>query len=317
MTTRAMAILAVVGVTAVTVATAAAFLGHATRQAAPSRAAVGAAQPSRTTPALPAHAAAVVRVIPVGRPYVDVPILEYHYVRTVSDPLYDPLGFRLSVTPANFAAQMSWLAAHGYHPITFADLRTYFAGRKPLPSKPVILTFDDGYRDFLTNAEPILRAHDFEAVTYVVPGFWGWKSAYMTPPDLIALDRSGLVEIGSHTVNHVNLTTESTRGLAYQLDASRAILQSLLGHSVVDFCYPSGRYNARVIAAVARAGYESATTEVPGIALAWSDRFEWPRVRVSGGESLESFAAGLGSPDATVAIVSRPAGPPRVLPGLI
>jgi hypothetical protein len=56
---------------------------------------------------------------------------------------------------------------------------------------------------------------------------------------------------------------------------------------------------------------------VPGIALAWSDRFEWPRVRVSGGESLESFAAGLGSPDATVAIVSRPAGPPRVLPGLI
>ncbi|MBO0686827.1 MAG: hypothetical protein J2P45_27075, partial [Candidatus Dormibacteraeota bacterium] len=90
-------------------------------------------------------------VIPRGQPSVHVPILEYHYVRVNPNPA-DQLGFNLSVTPANFAAQMAWLAGHGYHPIDIRDLRAYFAGQVDLPAEPVVLSFDDGYSDFYTEA---------------------------------------------------------------------------------------------------------------------------------------------------------------------
>src|SRR5437763_2351139 len=80
-------------------------------------------------------------VIPPGLPSVHVPILEYHYIRVNPNPR-DRLGFNLSVTPASFKAQMSWLSAHQYHAIDLADLRAYLAGQVYLPSRPVVLTFD-------------------------------------------------------------------------------------------------------------------------------------------------------------------------------
>ena len=117
-------------------------------------------------------------VIPPGRARISVPILEYHYVRVNPDPR-DRLGLQLSVTPADFGAQMDKLAGGGYHPIVMADLRAYFLAREPLPARPVVLTFDDGYADFFQVAYPILKKHGFKAVAYVVPGFFG-RSGYMT-----------------------------------------------------------------------------------------------------------------------------------------
>jgi peptidoglycan/xylan/chitin deacetylase (PgdA/CDA1 family) len=239
-------------------------------------------------------------VIPVRRRAVDVPILEYHYIRKNVDPR-DGLGFRLSVTPSHFSAQMNWLDAHGYHPVTFDDLREYFAGTRPLPSRPVVLTFDDGYEDFYTTAEPILRRHNFRSVAYVVPGFWG-RQAYMTAAQVSTLDRSGLVEIASHTVDHVDLAIESGGERAYELDRSRDILEHLLGHAVLDFCYPSGEFGNGAVGAVAAAGYSTATTEMPGSELTWSSRLMWPRVRVNGGETLAEFVAALGRPEPFVTL---------------
>src|SRR5581483_10744436 len=83
-------------------------------------------------------------VVPLGRAALRVPILMYHYIRVNPVP-GDQLGFNLSVTPDDFRAQMDWLAANGYHPVDFNDLRDYWAGRAPLPERPIILTFDDGY----------------------------------------------------------------------------------------------------------------------------------------------------------------------------
>ena len=249
-------------------------------------------------------------VIPLGRSHIRVPVLEYHYIRVVTDP-YDRLGFNLSVTPLNFAIQMDWLTRHGYHPINLADLRAYFAGLAPLPARPVVLTFDDGYQNFYIAAEPILQAYGFKAVAYIVPGFWG-NRAYMTPDELTQLDRSGLVQIGSHTVDHVNLTHAGPAQVNYQLRASKSMLERLLGHPVVDFCYPTGRFDDLVIAAVGNAGYLTATTQVPGTTLVWSNRLAWPRVKVLGGETLATFVANLGTPEPTVeppAPPTRPAAP--------
>jgi peptidoglycan/xylan/chitin deacetylase (PgdA/CDA1 family) len=259
-------------------------------------------------------------VIPPGLSSVRVPILEYHYVRVNPNPR-DGLGFNLSVTPASFQSQMDWLAAHRYHPIALADLRAYFAGQVDLPARPVVLTFDDGYRDFYSTAWPVLRAHGFKAVSYVVPGFLGGKS-YMTPDQVAQLDRAG-IEIGSHTVHHVDLTKVDPITLRIELEASRGYLEQLLGHPVLDFCYPSGRFNEAVEAAVAAAGYQSATTEVPGTAQSWANRLAWTRVRVNGGEQVSAFAASLGPSDPTRLVadprlpapipvpVASPSVPPR------
>ena len=231
-------------------------------------------------------------VMAPGPGAIRVPILMYHYIRVNPVP-YDRLGFNLSVTPTDFAAQMDWLARNGYHPITFTELHGYLNGQQGLPSRPVILTFDDGYADFYTTALPILRAHDFNAVAYVVSGFIG-RPGYMTAAQVVEADRSG-VEIGAHTVDHADLVKQSPDGLHYQLTASKAALEQLLGHSVLSLCYPSGRFNPTVAAAAENAGYSDATTTRWGSVRNLASRYIWDRLRISGGERLDQFARDLAS----------------------
>ena len=253
-------------------------------------------------------------VIPLGRLAIHLPILQYHYIRVVNKSK-DLLGWNLSVTPRDFTAQMDWLQSHGYHPVTLDDVRAYFLGQQVLPAKPVVLTFDDGYQNFWSVAEPILLAHNFRAVAYIVPGFWG-QSWYMTPEEVQILDSTGMVEIASHTMNHADIASTSPATRAYQLDVSKATLEKLLGHPVLDFCYPSGKFNVAAAAAVEAAGYQTATTEIPGAILSWTTRSIWPRVRVAGGENLATFVQNLGQPEPTINIVVEPIPPPSTPNGM-
>jgi peptidoglycan/xylan/chitin deacetylase (PgdA/CDA1 family) len=222
-----------------------------------------------------------------GSGAVRVPVLMYHYIRVNPDPR-DRMGYGLSVTPWDFASQMDWLAANGYHAITFRDLHAYLSGATGLPSRPVILTFDDGYEDFYTTALPILIRHDFKAVSYVVSGFIG-RPGYMNATQIREADRYE-IEIGSHTVDHADLTRQSFDGLRYQIITSKRVLEELLGHPVLSFCYPSGKFGPNVVAAVQEAGYSDATTTKYGFVRAMDGRFVWGRLRVSGGASLADFA---------------------------
>jgi peptidoglycan/xylan/chitin deacetylase (PgdA/CDA1 family) len=231
-------------------------------------------------------------VLPPGPSAIRVPVLMYHYIR-VNPVSYDRLGFNLSVTPADFSAQMDWLARNGYHPITFSDLHGYLNGQRGLPSRPVILSFDDGYSDFYTTALPVLRAHDFSAVAYVVSGFIG-RPGYMSAAQVLEADRSG-IEIGAHTVDHADLAKQSPDGLRYQLTASKAALEQLVGHPVLSLCYPSGRFNPTVAAAAENAGYLDATTTRWGSIRTLASRYVWDRLRISGGETLDQFAKDVAS----------------------
>jgi peptidoglycan/xylan/chitin deacetylase (PgdA/CDA1 family) len=251
--------------------------------------------PGETTAPLPPPSPD--QVVPAGRAEVHVPILEYHYIRVNPDPK-DRLGFNLSVTPPDFLAQMDWLKASGYHPIDLNQLRAYFEKQTPLPARAVVLTFDDGYDDFFSAAFPVLMAHGFTAVSYVVPGFLD-RQRYMTTDQVKAIDSAG-VEIGAHTMHHLDLTKQSAAGLTLEVQGSKSVLEQITGHPVLDFCYPSGMYNATVIAETERAGFQSATTELPGAAHQWADRLTWTRVRVNGGERLDQFVASLGQSDPTI-----------------
>lgn len=238
-----------------------------------------------------------VEYVPFGHGTITMPILMYHYVRPLPSMRTDLLGYRLSVAPEVFQQQMDWLAAHGYHPVNFNDVRAYFAGAKPLPPRPVVITLDDGYRDLYTNAFPILEAHHFTAVAYIVTGFVN-QSRYVTSDQILEMDRAG-IEIASHTVNHADLARLSFGACMSELLASKAWLEHLLGHPVLDFAYPSGKISNVAVAAVQQAGYNTAVTEMVSVVHSQSDRYTWTRVRVGGGESLADFVANLGGTMAT------------------
>jgi peptidoglycan/xylan/chitin deacetylase (PgdA/CDA1 family) len=241
-------------------------------------------------------------VVPLGRRNITLPILMYHYVRTPPSIISDLLGYKLSVSPADFTAQMDWLAAHGYNPVDFNDVRAYLAGTEPLPAKPVVITLDDGYADLYTTAFPILAARGFKAVAYIVSGFVG-HSRYVTAPQVVQMDQNG-IQIASHTVDHADLSRSSMGSVMWELSDSKRSLETLVGHPVLDFAYPSGKFNAQVVAAVQRAGYDTAVTTMFSIDHSVADRYLWTRVRVGGGESLAEFASSLGSPMPTTMITT-------------
>ncbi len=243
------------------------------------------------------------QVVALGRRNITLPTLMYHYIRTPPSISADRLGYNLSVSPRDFSAQMDWLAIHGYHPVDFNDVRAYFAGQRPLPSKPVIITLDDGYADLYTTAYPILAVHGFKAVAYIVSGFIG-QPRYVTAAQVLELDRGG-IEIASHTVDHADLARLSGASLTHQLLDSKRSLEHLLGHPVLDFAYPSGKFNAAVVAAVQAAGYSTASTTIYSVDHSLAERYTWTRVRVSGGEPLAEFVKGLGTvmPSITITTV--------------
>jgi peptidoglycan/xylan/chitin deacetylase (PgdA/CDA1 family) len=233
------------------------------------------------------------QVVALGRNTLEIPILMYHYIRTPPSPYRDLVGYNLSVSPHDFEMQMDWLAAHGYHPVDFNDVRGYFAGTRPLPSQPVVITLGDGYRDLYTIAYPILASHGVKAVAYIVSGFVGLGNQYVTADQIVQMDRHG-IEIACHTVNHANLSRSSWPELMLELINSKHYLEKLVGHRVVDFAYPSGRFNQTVIEALQQTGYDTAVTEMYSTVHSRADRYTWTRVRVAGGESLTNFILFLG-----------------------
>jgi peptidoglycan/xylan/chitin deacetylase (PgdA/CDA1 family) len=166
---------------------------------------------------------------------------------------------------------------------------------------------DDGYADLYTTAYPILRAHNFKAVAYIVSGFVGQRR-YVTAAQVIEMGQNG-IEIASHTVNHPDLASTPLPLVTWELVASKAWLQHLLGYSVVDFAYPSGRFNAQVIGALSLTGYATAVTTMSGTYHSQADRYAWTRVRVDGGEKLADFVRNLGPVEKAVEITVTAVGP--------
>jgi peptidoglycan/xylan/chitin deacetylase (PgdA/CDA1 family) len=227
-----------------------------------------------------------------------VPILYYHYIRTNPNPR-DRVGFGLSTPPAAFRAQMQYLADHGFHVIPLRQAVVAIQHHSGPPSRPVVLTFDDGYADFFTTAVPILQSHGFTATSFVVSGRMGW-AGYMTPSQIVAADGMGFT-IGAHTVDHVALTAQAPARAGWEIKQSKLMLEALLGHPVLDFAYPYGSFNMYDMAQAKSDGFETAVSTVPGTWHSAGQLFELSRLRIGGGLPLGSFAHLLGGPQPTSA----------------
>ena len=242
-------------------------------------------------PAAPAAAsatAAPVRAVAGSAGAVQVPVLMYHYIR-VNPIASDRYGADLSVTPAHFAAQMRLLATHGFHPISLQQLADAFLYGTALPSRPVVLSFDDGYADFYTAAYPILQAWGFRATSFIITGKVGW-GGYLTWAQMRQMQASGLIDFESHTVNHVELGLIALSRAQYEMQTSKAVLEAQLGRPIRFLCYPSGSYSYAVEQAAAADGYVAAFTTQPGSWESAGTRFALPRVRIHGSTTLAGFA---------------------------
>jgi len=187
----------------------------------------------------------------------------YHRIDLLK-PSLPAITLRLTVAPGDFAAQMEWLKRHGYHAITQLQAFGALEHGDPLPSKPIMITFDDGYRDVFGKASPVLERLNMPATAYVITDrISGPDPSFLTWGDLRALEQRG-VAIGSHTVTHTELTLLSDTEALGELRVSRAALQSHLGHPVQWFAYPAGAENVHIVALVRKAGYVLAVTTHPG-----------------------------------------------------
>jgi peptidoglycan/xylan/chitin deacetylase (PgdA/CDA1 family) len=211
-----------------------------------------------------------------------VPVLVYH---VIGAPTGAPGLEGLYVSPAELRAQVGWLARAGWHPVTLDRVLVHWRTGAPLPPKPVVLTFDDGYPGDWRYALPILRAHRFPAVLNLQIG-------NLVPARVRAFVRAGW-QIASHTFTHPDLTTVDDRTMVREVLHSRLWLERTFGIHVDVFCYPFGRYDPRVVKAVRLAGYAAAETENLGWASPADGLYTLDRVRVLPTTGVAGLAASL------------------------
>lgn len=224
--------------------------------------------------------------LPSPAQVVKLPILMFHH--TGEPPAdADEIRLGLTVSTADLEAQMAYLKQAGYQPVTQAQLfRALYSG-EPLPPKPVMLTFDDGYVDNYQVIIPILEKYDYPATFYIVTDLVGTPE-YMSWDQIVELDRKGM-DVGSHTAAHRDLVTLGAADLQAEVAGSAEVLKTHLGHPVYWFCYPAGKYDADVIASLKAAGYLLATSTDPGEQQSSDDPFVLMRYRVRSDTGLEGF----------------------------
>jgi len=212
-----------------------------------------------------------------------VPILEYHVLGRPQTEVPYP---DLYVPRASFRKQMDWLEQQGYEAVTLEQVEeAWYRGGK-LPPRPLVISFDDGYRPQYTFALPQLSKRGW-------PGVLNLKAE---GSDLYTSNVEAMLEAGwelaAHTINHSDLTTLEGEALEEEVAGSRKILQREFHVPVNNFCYPAGRFDSTVITAVEAAGYTGATTEIPG----WATKnhpYELARIEVLGSWTLSDLAASL------------------------
>ena len=224
-----------------------------------------------------------------------IPILTYHQIAE-APPKGAP--FRsLYVAPGAFARQMALLRLLGYRGLSMGGLLPYLRGEKK--GRVVGITFDDGYRNNLVHALPVLQKHRFSSTCYAVSGLLGqtnlWdqevgiaQTPLMTATELRAWYAGGQ-EVGAHTRNHAKLEQISEAASQEEISGSKTELEALLGVAVSHFCYPYGGYDAAHVAQVQAAGFATATTTARGRANGSSGLFELPRVPVLRATTLPVF----------------------------
>ena len=234
-----------------------------------------------------------------------VPILMYH---VINPPVAGVRYPGLYVPAPEFAAQMQALQGAGWHAVTMDQVLANWSRGVPLPAKPIVLSFDNGYASQYTNALPVLKRLGWVGVENMQLAGLPPTQGGLTDAQIRGMISAGW-ELDTQGISHAELTSLGPSALRYQVAAGRQMLRQRYGVPVNWFCYPSGHYDASVIAEVKAAGFVGSTTVVPGWASRAEDPYALPRLRVLGGTSPSGLLAQIAS-------VQGAAPPPaQYLPG--
>jgi peptidoglycan/xylan/chitin deacetylase (PgdA/CDA1 family) len=194
-----------------------------------------------------------------------VPVLMYHKIGT--PPTNSKLK-KLWVSANIFRKQLTYLRAHRYTPILFSEIKKFEKNSTALPGKPVLITFDDGYANNYEEAFPLLKNFGMKGNIFLVYETIGKDNVWhepetesrikmLTKEQILEMQESGLVEFGSHTMRHRNLSRAESQDVVWEVTESKKRLTELLGREVTAFAYPygSGAYQPKVRQAAREAGY--------------------------------------------------------------
>lgn len=218
---------------------------------------------------------------------ISIPVVYYHAVKTVPKN-------QLCMPPEQLEEQMKYLYDNQFQSVSLNELYDFFYGNGTLPDKPIVITFDDGYKDNYTNALPILRKYRFAATVFVTVGQDG--SDFLTREEMKELLEAGW-EIESHTMTHPELSKLDQAKLKWELQKSKEVLESDLGQEVKFLAYPYGKFNEAVIKAAQEAGYIMAFTTRAGWAAREMNPLRVSRVYLYANMGLKEFARRIENPE--------------------
>jgi peptidoglycan/xylan/chitin deacetylase (PgdA/CDA1 family) len=233
---------------------------------------------------------------------VKVAILMYHVI-DVPQPATPNQD--LWVDPSEFQAEVTWLAGHGYRTVTVQQWWDAWHGGPALPARPVVISLDDGFRGWYTNAFPILQAAGFTGSMQLALSHLGRLQsapagglspyAWKIQPYMVREMVEAGWELDSHSLTHPMLSTVSPAQLHAEVYDSRSALRAQFGVPVNFFCYPYGDYSPTVIAAVKGAGYLGALSVNAGVASSAQNPYVLRRIGVDRGEGVAGLRAAFRS----------------------
>ena|GEM_PF-476504 len=232
------------------------------------------------------HARALERNV-VQTQKAQVPILLYHHIAQLPDDA-SPAQKRWTLTPEKFDDQMHWIAEHGFYPVTMAQLSARLKDGLPLPSKPIVISFDDGWKDQYKNAFPILKKYNFKATFFIITDSVG-HSAYMDWGEVSKISDAGM-DIELHSRTHARLPALSAEKARKEIEDSKKILESHIKKPVSVFAYPYGSYDDEIISLVKDAGLDAAVTVSGlngGYLFRGNQSYTLSRYAIEGSDKLE------------------------------
>ena len=222
---------------------------------------------------------------------IAVPILLYHFVGRESLERDGASTTRYNVTAANFDAQLALLHRLGYQTVTVAEIAAALRGEGVLPSRPIAITFDDGWSEQYSVAFPLLQKYGMKA-TFYIPSSYPTGERYITWEQLEELRDAGM-EIGSHTRKHVNLTAISAEDASYEISGSKSALEAKLDITVESISYPYGLYSGNTVALAQQAGYRAAVALNASPKQSLSNLYALRRFEIHGAHTLTDLIAYL------------------------
>jgi len=227
-----------------------------------------------------------------------VPVLMYH---EIADAAATPSP--LAVSPNDFAEQLAYLRDAGFNPVTAGTLSAILAnGGGDLPERPVVLTFDDGYGDFYSQALPLLTQHGFNGTVFQTTGWVGKEDGakrMLNWRELTESEQAG-IEIGAHTCTHPQLDQLPESVMREELYVSKTMLEDKLGLKVPGLAYPYGYSNANVRRVAREIGYDYAYSVSNAMATSAADTFTIPRLTVRRTTSMDEFRKMVNGQDTMV-----------------